>query len=696
MDHAVVPLHTARRARRQPETPAPTRDSEWESEERLALVNEAATEGLYDWNITDNQLYVSPRLNRMFGFTGGHFESETWFQRVHPEDRQIYRQALVDLFRGRNERLAAQYRILNIEEQYIWARDNAVAVRDEAGRAVRLVGAISDITARKQAEAALQESQQRYELAMAAVSEGVYDWNIENDETYYSPGVRSSIGLSEEQVRTTQDWLDQIHPDDLPNYLDELRLHLKGESERFVQEFRFFDSDGTCRWARQHGLSLRHDKDGRAYRMAGSIADITEERRLSEDLEQVRRQLFGTIESISEGFVVFDRDNRLVICNDTYRQFYIDAAGGEVADLVEPGTSRFDILGAAFDAGMFPDTQDSREEFLAERRRRQHERRRAVEIRFGSDIWVQVNEMPMQDGGFAAVYTDITELKQRQAELSEKSSTLQQLSSQLAKYLSPQVYESIFAGRQEVKVASRRKKLTVLFSDIENFTEITESLESEELSNLLNEYLTEMSRIALAHGATIDKYIGDAMVLFFGDPESQGPEADAKACVRMAVAMQQRMAQLQQRWRDRGLERPFRMRIGINTGYCTVGNFGSEDRLDYTIIGNEVNLTARLQQNAEPDGILLAHETHALVRDEIATEKRQTIRPKGFSKPVRTYEVVDRDGESAGETRILRKRLGGVSLEIDRDNFDRSAALAAIGDWLSQLENESGTQSQGK
>ncbi len=109
--------------------------------------------------------------------------------------------------------------------------------------------------------------------------------------------------------------------------------------------------------------------------------------------------------------------------------------------------------------------------------------------------------------------------------------------------------------------------------------------------------LTEMSKIALEYGATIDKYIGDAILAFFGDPESKGVKEDATACVEMAIAMQRRMRELQSQWLDSGLGKPFQLRIGINTGYCTVGNFGSEDRMDYTIIGNEVNLASRLESS---------------------------------------------------------------------------------------------------
>src|SRR5262249_33433576 len=113
--------------------------------------------------------------------------------------------------------------------------------------------------------------------------------------------------------------------------------------------------------------------------------------------------------------------------------------------------------------------------------------------------WVMVSERRTDDGGTVSVYSDITELKQREQDLTEKSKALAALSSKLAKYLAPQVYDSIFTGQQDVKIVSKRKKLTVCFSDLVGFTEITDKMESEDLTALLNHYLTEMSKIALQY-----------------------------------------------------------------------------------------------------------------------------------------------------------------------------------------------------
>lgn len=259
-----------------------------------------------------------------------------------------------------------------------------------------------------------------------------------------------------------------------------------------------------------------------------------------------------------------------------------------------------------------------------------------------------------------------------------KNKELEALSTKLSKYLSPQIYHSIFTGAQNVELASNRKKLTIFFSDVVNFTETTDKLESEDLTNLLNRYLTEMSNIALEFGATVDKYVGDAMMVFFGDPETKGVKEDARACVRMAIAMVKRMRELQAEWQELGAEKPFHLRIGINTGYCTVGNFGSEDRMDYTIIGSAVNLTARLQSHSEIDGILLGHETYSLVKDEVAAEEQTPIKAKGFAEPIRCYKVVGLYDDLAREGTVIREEADGFKVLLDLRKRGKAEAVEAL------------------
>jgi adenylate cyclase len=269
--------------------------------------------------------------------------------------------------------------------------------------------------------------------------------------------------------------------------------------------------------------------------------------------------------------------------------------------------------------------------------------------------------------------------------IAQKNNELEALSIKLSKYLSPQIYNSIFTGAQSVEIASSRKKLTVFFSDVVNFTETTDKLESEELTNLLNHYLTEMSRIALQFGGTIDKYIGDAIMIFFGDPESKGAKEDALACLHMAIAMRQRMSELRSEWKDLGAERPFQLRMGINTGYCTVGNFGGEDRMDYTIVGSVVNMTARLQTHAEVDSILIGHETNSLVRDVVSTEEMSPIKVKGFAEPVRCYKVVGLYDDLIRKDQLIREEQEGFKFILDLQKRDRQEAITAIEAILARL-----------
>jgi len=249
--------------------------------------------------------------------------------------------------------------------------------------------------------------------------------------------------------------------------------------------------------------------------------------------------------------------------------------------------------------------------------------------------------------------------------LSEANDFLATISMKIAKYLSPQIYKSIFSGQRDVAIVTERKKLTIFFSDIKDFTATTERLQPEDLTALLNEYLTAMSAIAMEYGATVDKFIGDAVLAFFGDPETKGVSEDARQCLLMAVAMQRRISQLNAEWRKRGVENPFRVRMGINTGFCNVGNFGSDDRMDYTIIGAEANLAARLQSIAEPGGIVLSYETFALVSDIVRAHALPAITMKGISREIIPYSVDALYDAAAEKSGVITERAPGLELYLD-------------------------------
>ncbi len=270
--------------------------------------------------------------------------------------------------------------------------------------------------------------------------------------------------------------------------------------------------------------------------------------------------------------------------------------------------------------------------------------------------------------------------------LSERTATLRAVSEKLSHYLPPQVCKSILEGTRDAAITTQRKQLTLFFSDIKDFTESAESMEPEDLTRLLNAYFSEMSAIAAEYGATLNKFVGDGLLAFFGDPESRGTREDALQCVRMAVAMQRRMRQLQALWRDEGVGRPYRIRIGIHSGYCNVGNFGSRQRMDYTVIGAAVNLASRLQEVGDPDGVMLSHETYALVRGEFAAQVRAAVRVKGIAREIESYAVTGIHEDDATQHGELTLDNPGLQLHLNLGQMDAAARQKAVAELERVLE----------
>lgn len=640
--------------------------------------------------------FISRNVEELLGYAREEYleSPDFWRERVHPDDLPRIEQDYGRLFE--DGRLAVEYRFRKKDGTYCWISDDLQLVRTAAGDPVEVIGAWNDITARKQIGEALVAAQDRLVRVLSSAPAVIYSFKASGDYApiIISENIRTLLGYEPREYLENADfWRERVHPDDLAA-VEAAAVRLFKESHQTV-EYRFRRKDGTWCWVNDEQQLIR-DASGQPLEIVGSWSDVTARKEAETALRRTEQRLRDAIESISEGFSLYDAEDRLVICNTAYGELLYPGLGTPA-----PGTPYEEILRNAAAQGLIEGAKGRAEEWIAERMAihrapgRPHVQRRA------DGRWVQVNERRTTEGGIVAVYTNITEIKRAEEELreanrkaalanelvTEKNRALEALSNKLSKYLSPQVYSSIFSGSKDVRIASTRKKLTIFFSDIADFTETTDSLESEELTALLNHYLTEMSRIALAHGATIDKYIGDAILAFFGDPETRGVREDAMACVDMAIAMQRRMRELQAEWYDAGLQKPFRLRIGINTGYCTVGNFGSEDRMDYTIIGSEVNLASRLQSHAELGGILLSHETYSLVKERVLAEEGEPVRAKGIARPVRNYRVLDRVEDAIRDGRAIREEQNGLKLLVDLQKLDVPSAVKTLEGVLARLKS---------
>ena len=205
----------------------------------------------------------------------------------------------------------------------------------------------------------------------------------------------------------------------------------------------------------------------------------------------------------------------------------------------------------------------------------------------------------------------------------------------LRRYLSPKLADKILSSGDTIGADPQRKMMTVLFSDIRGFSTLTDSLEPEELFSLLNSYISEMTRLIHKYEGTLNKIIGDGMLVFFGDPIPM--EDHAQRSVFMAIDMQKKIFELKEEWLHYGYE--LGMGIGINTGYMTVGNIGSESHMDYTVIGNQVNVAARLESLAKSGQILISQRTYSRINSLVDVEKIGEIKVKGIHNPVITYNV---------------------------------------------------------
>ncbi|MCH8206424.1 MAG: HAMP domain-containing protein [Chloroflexi bacterium] len=223
----------------------------------------------------------------------------------------------------------------------------------------------------------------------------------------------------------------------------------------------------------------------------------------------------------------------------------------------------------------------------------------------------------------------------------------------LKRYLSPQVAKAIVGGETEVDAASRRQQLTVFFSDIRGFTAMSERVEPEELVDVLNQYLDEMTQIVFKHGGTLDKYVGDALMVFFGDPVPY--EDHAERAVRCGLEMLERLPELQQRWFAR-TEETLGIGVGIATGYVTVGNIGSTARLDYTVMGNNVNLASRLAGRAGAGQILVSERTLTAVRELVDSKEMDQVELKGVSRPTKIFEIMAKGTRIDGEATPVESR----------------------------------------
>jgi PAS domain S-box-containing protein len=270
------------------------------------------------------------------------------------------------------------------------------------------------------------------------------------------------------------------------------------------------------------------------------------------------------------------------------------------------------------------------------------------ERRDGTPVDVEISAVRVmledEEIGFYTIYHDVTELqrarRQLEARVDEQMAELVR-TGELARFLPRQVAEGLIAGQLAPDEGFERRRITALFADMVGFTDLSETLEPEELSEVLNAYLRQMTAAVVAHGGTLDNFIGDGIMAVFGAPEPMSETDQAWAAARTAFEMRDRCRALGAELRSQGIPADLDIRVGLNTGRCTVGVFGSEVMRAYKAVGFAVNVAARLQTAAAPGEILCGFRTYAPIRERVRAEAQEPLQVKGSARPVEAWRIVE-------------------------------------------------------
>ncbi len=492
---------------------------------------------------------------------------------------------------------------------------------------------------------ALRKSEEKYRTILDSVEAGYYELDLAGNVIWCTEISAKILGITVKEI-IGKNYTDFCEKENARSLKDAYKkVHDTGKPATELEWV--VDNPNGYIISVEASAALMSNDNNTPIGFRGLVRDITERKKAEEALENSRRRLEEIIDFLPDPTWVVDTSGCVVAWNRaTEKLTGIKAEGilgkgdyeysipfyGErrpiLIDLVQNWDDNY--------KNKYTSLKKSGDDLISEEV--------YIPLLGESGIYLASSARALYDAdgnpaGAIETVRDITESKKAESALRKEQSKVEKAYSLLSKYVAPQLVDTISDGKIDQIWKHNRKKLTLFFSDIKDFTSITDTLEPEDMANVLNEYLTEMNTIINKYMGTLAQVIGDGLYIIFGAPESTSDKDHALRCVKMAIDMQRKMNYLNKKWFKQGIDEVLQIRCGINTGMATVGGYGSSERKEYTAMGMQTNIAARLEQTCTPGGILISHTTWALVNDEIPCSEHGNINVKGLNRPIRAYRV---------------------------------------------------------
>lgn len=393
-----------------------------ESEQRWKFALEGNRDGLWDWNIADNRVYFSNQWRRLLGYEVmdeiGVYEN--WESRIHPDEKDLVLHGLREALDRSDGLFRAEYRLRNRFDQYIWILDRGKVMEwDQAGKALRMIGTITDITERKEVEQALVDSEQRWKFALEGNGDGLWDWNLKTNTVFFSNQWKAMLGYTDTEIpNVLSSWSKLVHPDDIDNVMLLVQDYINGISDSYTSEHRLLCKNGSYKWVLDRGKIIEYDSEGAPLRMIGTHTDINERKQIEQKLVASEKRYQSVVDTQKEMICRFKPDTTLVFVNKAYSNMM--------------GLSESELIGRKFidfiPAEERPEVTAHLETVSDSLQSITHEHRFITTD--GEIIWHEWTDYPIiiEHGvvtEFQSVGTDITERKRTEALIRKQSAELE-------------------------------------------------------------------------------------------------------------------------------------------------------------------------------------------------------------------------------------------------------------------------------